>query len=188
MIKRRVVVTGLGLITPLGVGVNKNWSNLKLGNVETGFVKLESKEYLNLPTKIASRVNSVELEKKANEINILRSDIKSMSLANLYGLIAADEAIKDSGWKASNENESFRAGTSIGTGMSGLSEINDIALALHGSDTKGFKLMSPYFVPKILPNLSSGLISIKYKLKGPNHCVSTACVINYYFIESEYSF
>ena len=177
--KKRVVVTGLGLITPLGVGVNKNWSNLKLGNLEAAFVKLESKEYQNLPCKIAGRINSLDLEKKLAEIKIAKSDIKSMSLANLYGLIAADEAIRDSGWNASNENESFRAGCSIATGMAGLIEISEAAIALKESDVKGYKLMSPYFVPKILPNLTSGLVSIKYKLKGPNHCVTTACVILY---------
>ena len=109
-------------------------------------------------------------------MNILSSEIKSMSTANLYALAAADEAVKDSGWKSTNELDSIRAGTSIATGMAGIMEVGEAAIALN-DQKKGYRLISPYFVPKILPNLSSGLVSIKYNLKGPNHCVTTACVL-----------
>lgn len=87
-----------------------------------------------------------------------------MSLAQIYALVAAEEAIKDSKWESKNENDSIRAGTCIATGMAGVQEVADAALALSNS-SKGYKQISPYFVPKILPNLSSGILSIKYKLK-----------------------
>ena len=90
-----------------------------------------------------------------------------MSLANIFALAVAEEAINDSGWRPQTENEFVRAGTSIATGMAGILEVSEAALALSNSldSTKGYKSMSPYFVPKILSNLSSGLISIKYQLK-----------------------
>lgn len=88
-----------------------------------------------------------------------------MSIANVYAVVAADEAIKDSGWYSRNENESHRAGTSIGTGMAGIQEVSEAAVALHKDNTKGIRAISPYFIPKILPNLSAGLVSIKHKLK-----------------------
>lgn len=104
---------------------------------------------------------------------IKKSDIKTMSMANIYSIISAHEAIRDSGWSPS-DGES-RAGTSIATGMAGVLELAETALSLSKEPAKGHKNVSPYFIPKILPNLSSGLVSIRFKLKGPNHCVTTAC-------------
>lgn len=111
-----------------------------------------------------------------------------MSTANIYALIAADEAIKDSQWMPKNEEESYKSGVSIAIGMSGISEISEAAIALNNKNTNGYKLMSPYFVPKILSNLSNGIISIKYKLKGPNHCVTTACAAGAHSISDSYNF
>lgn len=107
-----------------------------------------------------------------------------MSWANIFALIAAHEAIKDSGWIPKNEN--YRAGTSIGTGMSGMLETAEAAINL--INKKNYKTISPYFVPKILPNLSAGLISIKYRLKGPNHCVTTACAAGTHAIADAFNF
>ena len=87
-----------------------------------------------------------------------------MSMANIFALIAADEAIRDSGWSPKNEFDSIRSGVSIAIGMAGIAEVSEAAIALNNTG-KGFKTMSPYFVPKILSNMSSGLISIKYQLK-----------------------
>jgi hypothetical protein len=87
-----------------------------------------------------------------------------MSLSNSYSLLAAHEALQDARWSPQNDDESYRAGCSVATGISGISEIADAALAL-SNNGKGYKAISPYFVTKILPNLSSGLISIKYKLR-----------------------
>ncbi len=120
--------------------------------------------------------------------SIKKSEIKSMSLANLYSLIAADEAIKNSGWTPNENEDLFRAGTSIATGMAGIQEVAEASILLDKKDGKGFKAISPYFIPKILPNLSSGLISIRYKLKGPNHCVTTACAAGAHAISDAYKF
>ena len=121
-----------------------------------------------MPCRIAGQINTDELFDKLLEKKIIKkSDIKSMSLANIFALTAADEAIKDSGWNPDSELNLTRVGTSIGIGMAGILEISEAAIALNNNldSNKGFKSMSPYFVPKILSNLSSGLISIKYNLK-----------------------
>ena len=103
---------------------------------------------------------------KLLSVNIIkRSDLKSLSLANIFALASADEAIRDSEWKPVSESDQYRAGTSISIGMSGIIEIAEAANLLTSSDSKGYKSISPYFVPKILSNLSSGILSIKYKLK-----------------------
>ncbi len=115
---------------------------------------------------MAGQVDRKELNEFLLGNNILKnSEIKSMSLANVFALAAAEEAVRDSGWVAQSEQEQFRAGTSIAIGMAGLIEISEAAVALDKDPARGFKTMSPYFVPKILANLSSGLISIKHKLK-----------------------
>lgn len=101
-----------------------------------------------------------------------------MSSANIFALATAHEAIKDSGWQPKTEKDFVRAGTSIATGMAGISEVSEAAVALNKSSdsSRGYKSMSPYFIPKILSNLSSGLISIKYQLK--------VCLFNYFILES----
>lgn len=189
MTSRRVVITGLGILSPLGLGVNHNWNSVLSG--KTGFSKLKSDEYKNLPCKIAGKIDSDELFKTLLEKNIIkRSDIKLMSLANIYALAVAHEAINDSDWKPLSEESLFRAGSSIGIGMAGILEVSEAAVAFNKNpdSNKGFKSMSPYFVPKILSNLSSGLISIKYNLKGPSHCVTTACAAGTHSILDAYNF
>ena len=96
---------------------------------------------------------------------IKKSELKSLSLANIYALASAHQAIKDSGWVGASEAEQERAGTSISIGMSGIIEIAEAANLLNVNDQRAYKSISPYFVPKILSNLSSGILSIKYKLK-----------------------
>ena len=110
-----------------------------------------------------------------------------MAFANLFGIVAADEAVKDSGWMALDDDISARAGVAIATGMSGIIEIADAAIELHADEKRGYKKMSAYFVPKILANLSSGLISIRHKLKGPNLCATTACAAGSHSIADAYS-
>lgn len=140
---------------------------------------------MNLPSRIAGQIERNRLVEISLAKNIIkRSDLKSMSWANIFALTAADEAIKDSDWKPKDEN--YRAGTSIGTGMSGMLETSEAAINLNNK--KNYKSISPYFVPKILPNLSAGLISIKYKLKGPNHCVTTACAAGTHAIADAFNF
>jgi 3-oxoacyl-[acyl-carrier-protein] synthase II len=160
---RRVVVTGIGLVTPLGIGVKDNWSNLLAGKSST---KSLDPEYKSLPCQVAAQVAKSEFNEHLLKNGILKnSDIKSMSLANMFAVAAADEAVRDSGWTAADERDEWRAGTSVATGMAGLIEIAEAATALGKDQARGFKTMSPYFVPKILANLSSGLVSIRHKLK-----------------------
>lgn len=162
--KRRVVVTGIGLITPLGIGLKENWSNLIAG--KSGIKQLNSEEYKNMPSRIAGQIDRDQLVDSLIKSNVIRkSDLKTMSWANIFALGSADQALKDSEWQANTEQDQIRAGTSIATGMAGMSETADAAIALNSKNSKGYKSISPYFVPRILPNLSAGLISIKYKLK-----------------------
>uniref|UniRef100_A0A291LM97 3-oxoacyl-[acyl-carrier-protein] synthase n=1 Tax=Brachionus koreanus TaxID=1199090 RepID=A0A291LM97_9BILA len=183
MNRHRVVVTGIGLLTPLGFNINENWTNLVNG--KSAIKPLVSEEYQNFPSRIAGQIDrNVLAEYLLAKSVIKKSDLKSMSWANIFALAVADEAIKDSDWKPGDENQ--RAGTSIGTGMSGMLETSEAAISLYNK--KNYKTISPYFVPKILPNLSSGLISIKYKLKGPNHCVTTACAAGTHAIADAFNF
>jgi 3-oxoacyl-[acyl-carrier-protein] synthase II len=120
-----------------------------------------------LPCRIAGKIDENQLTHQLLKDNLIKkSELNSMSMANVYSIVTADEAIKDSGWIPElNEYNLLKAGTSFATGMAGLSEIAQAALQLNKDLKKGYKSMSPYFIPKILPNLSSGLISIRYKLK-----------------------
>jgi 3-oxoacyl-[acyl-carrier-protein] synthase II len=181
----RVVITGIGLLTPLGLGIKENWVNILAGksgavalnldgNLTKNLTKADllsknsiiSLEYKNIPCKIACKINNELLnEKLLKDSLIKKSDLKSMSLANLYAIVAADQAVKDSGWTINDEKESYRAGSSIATGMAGINEVSEAAVALNSKDPKGYKHLSPYFIPRILPNLSGGLINIRYKLK-----------------------
>ena len=127
------------------------------------------KEYKELPCRIAGKINNQAFNEKILKNNILnKADLKNISLANAYALAAAYEAFNDAHWVPETEDEQIRTGVSIATGMSGVQEIADAALAL-SKNGKGYRGISPYFVPKILPNLSAGLISIKYKLKVNNY-------------------
>jgi 3-oxoacyl-[acyl-carrier-protein] synthase II len=160
---QRVVVTGLGMVTSLGYNVQENW--LKLLDKHVAIKQLTSPEYKSMPSRVAGQIDSEQFQKYILTNNLIKkSELKSISTANTYALVAANEAINDSGWLPQSEQESIRSGTSIATGISGISEIADAALSLAKSN-RGYKAISPYFVPKILPNLSCGLISIKYKLK-----------------------
>jgi 3-oxoacyl-[acyl-carrier-protein] synthase II len=124
-----------------------------------------TKEYKNLPTQIAGQINSGQLFEQLKEQKVIGGwEIDARSRANIFALAAADEAIKNSGWNADTENEQTRSGTSIATGLAGMLEISESAISLNSSP-KGYRTLNPYFIAKILPNLSSGLISIKYKLK-----------------------
>ena len=115
---------------------------------------------------MAAKIDTQILHEKLLKENLIKkSDLKSMSTANVYAIVTADEAIKDSGWFPQNNEESFRAGSSIGTGMAGIHEVSEAAISLYNDNLKGIKSISPYFIPKILPNLSTGLVSIKHKLK-----------------------
>ena len=162
---RRVVVTGLGTINPLGNNVESSWNSLI--NSKSGISKISKFEVDNYPCKIAGSIDDSKIN---DEIVSLRDQRKIDRFITL-GLIAADEAIKDSGFVSENEN-SFRSGVMVGSGIGGLDTIYKNSSIL---DNQGIRKISPFFIPSSLINLLSGHISIKYNLKGPNSSPVTAC-------------
>ena len=162
---RRVVVTGLGTINPLGDTVETSWNSLISSN--SGISKINKFDVDDFPCKIAGSIDDSKIN---YDIVNLREQRKIDRFITL-GLIAADEAIKDSGFVSENES-SFRYGVMVGSGIGGLDTIYRNSSIL---DNKGIRKISPFFIPSSLINLLSGHISIKYNLKGPNSSPVTAC-------------
>lgn len=168
---RRVVVTGLGLVTPLGNGVKTNWERLLAA--QSGIRRVESFDVSDLPAQIAGVVprgtnpGELDLDSVASA-----KDRRRMDDFIVYGLAAASEAVLDSGWMPEDEDSRERTGVMIGSGIGGLPNIADGALTLEKS---GPRRISPFFIPAALINLVSGHVSIRYGFKGPNHAVVTAC-------------
>jgi len=169
---RRVVVTGMGLLTTLGNDINSTWNNLIA--CESGIKKIKHFDVSNLPSKIAGFINNdINDESYFNKSMALDSrDLKRNDRFIQYGLIAAKMAIEDAGLQNINEAESYRVGVSVGSGIGGLETIYEGSLTIESKDKKK---LSPFFIPSSLVNLLSGQISIKYGFKGPNHSVVTAC-------------
>ncbi len=170
---REVVVTGIGLVTPLGVGQEVNWK--RLINGYSGISKIENFETDDLPCKIAGQIPDISKDIEGGlNINdwIDTKDLRRIDRFIAYGLIAAQMAIEDSKWLPSNFNETEKTGVLVGSGIGGLETIAKTTEILN---TRGVKKISPFFIPSALINLISGQISIKYNFKGPNHSVVTAC-------------
>jgi 3-oxoacyl-[acyl-carrier-protein] synthase II len=169
---RRVVVTGIGLVTPLGVGTDNNWRRLLAG--ESGLRAIQSFDVSDLPAKIAGQVprGSTESGLFNTDDWVPPKDQKKMDLFIIYAIGAAVQAIEDSGWKPQDDESRERTGVMIGSGIGGLPGIAEMALTLH---ERGPRRVSPFFIPASLINLASGNVSIRYGFKGPNHAVVTAC-------------
>ncbi len=170
---RRVVVTGLGLLTPLGLGVDINWKRLVSGFV--GINKIKNFDVSDLPCKIAGQIpTNVDDPEGGLKIDdwIEPREFKRIDRFIAYGLISATQAVKDSGWTPQNENQKNRTGVILGSGIGGLETISNTTELLN---SKGPRKVSPFFIPSALINLLSGQVSIKYGFKGPNHSVVTAC-------------
>ena len=167
----RVVVTGIGMVTPLAYRTNDSWTRLTNGH--SGINKITSFNTDDLNVKIAGQIPIVSEEFGFNPDNhIEKKDQRKVDDFIIYAIAAADQAIEDSGWEAKNESDYYRAGVLVGSGIGGL---QSIAKANETLNEKGPKRMSPFFIPSCLINLASGQISIKHGLKGPNHSVVTAC-------------
>jgi 3-oxoacyl-[acyl-carrier-protein] synthase II len=169
---RRVVVTGLGLVTPLGSGIKVNWD--RLINGESGIAGIQSFDVSDLPAKIAGQV---PLGDAANghfnaDLFVPPKDQRKMDRFILFAIGAASQAIEDSGWLPQDEESRDRTGVMIGSGIGGLETIYETTLILH---ERGPRRVSPFFIPASLINLASGHVSIKYGFRGPNHAVVTAC-------------
>ena len=164
MSKRRVVVTGLGILSPLGNDVNSTWQNLLAG--KSGINLIENFDTTNHTTKFAGQVKDFNCEEY-----ISRKDAKKMDLFIQYGIAAGIQAIQDSDLSVTEKN-AHRIGVAIGSGIGGLTLIEENHTALvHGGPRK----VSPFFVPSTIVNMIAGHLSINYKLHGPNITIATAC-------------
>ena len=169
---RRVVVTGMGLLTTLGNNLDISWDNLI--NCKSGIKQINHFDVSDLPSKIAGYINNnPDDENYFNKSSVLEpKDIKRNDRFIQYGLLAAKMAIEDAGLVSLTEEEKLKVGVSVGSGIGGLETIYNGSLTINSKENKK---LSPFFIPSSLVNLLSGQISIKYGYKGPNHSVVTAC-------------
>ena len=168
---RRVVVTGIGVVTPLGSGVSTNWSRLVEGRSGLGMIsKFDTEGYA---AKIGGEVPFGTGEGDFNPEDVVSSkDRRRMDDFILFGLAAAVEAVKDSGWEPTDAESLERTGVMVGSGIGGLPGLAEGAVTLKEG---GPRRISPFFIPAALINLVSGHISIKFGFKGPNSSIVTAC-------------
>jgi 3-oxoacyl-[acyl-carrier-protein] synthase II len=175
---RRVVITGIGLVTPLAADRETSWKRLLEGR--SGANKIEHFKVDDLPCRIGCLVPRVDGRGGGagdgaafNADNILSAkEQRRVDDFILYGIAAAQEAVTDSGWVAESDDDKHRTGVLIGSGIGGLNSIADTTLQL---ERDGPRKISPFFIPGSLINLVSGHVSIRYGFKGPNHAVVTAC-------------
>lgn len=169
---RRVVVTGLGLVTPLATGVEETWSRILDG--QSGAGPITRFDTTGFGTSYACEVKRGDgSDGTFNPDDWMEpKDQRKVDEFILYGMAAADQAIKDSGWMPTDRDAQERTGILIGAGIGGLNSIAETAVTLRD---KGPRRVSPFFVPGALINLISGQVSIKYGFRGPNHAVVTAC-------------
>lgn len=176
--RRRVVVTGLGVVSPLGTGTELVWQNILKG--QCGIVALKGDGYSKLPCQIAGIIPPDEKVTKA----LSKSNLKSMAPATCLALVATEEALTDAKWFPETNIDKEATGVAIGMGMIDLKDVCDTNDALK----VGYNKVSPFFVPRILPNMAAGHISIKYGLRGPNHAVSTACATGAHSVGDAFRF
>ncbi|MBW8735063.1 MAG: beta-ketoacyl-ACP synthase II, partial [Asticcacaulis sp.] len=176
---RRVVITGLGLISPLGAGVDITWK--RLINAESGAGKITAFDTTDYACQVACEVPTVDgrggggpdIEGSFDPSKVLSNkERRKVDDFILYAIAAADEALNDADWHPEAQEDQIRTGVMIGSGIGGLGIIAETALELRD---KGPKRISPFFIPSSLINLASGQVSIRHGLKGPNHSVVTAC-------------
>ena len=162
--KRRVVITGMGIISPLGIGLEENWSAITEGKPGVGLIsKFDTSDF---PVKIAAEVKGFQPEEY-----IGHKEVKKMDTFIHYALVSSQFALKDSGYEVTESNAE-RTGVLVGVGLGGLPAIEKYHNIFK---EKGVRKITPFFIPMLITNLASGQISINIGAKGPNTCVSTAC-------------
>ena len=168
---RRVVVTGVGVVCPLGAGAEFVWRRLIAG--ESGLGLITQFQVDDLPARVAGSVPRGTGDGQFDPDAVMEpKEQRKVDDFIVYAMAAADEALADSGWKPETEDERCATGVLIGSGIGGLKGIEEAAIVLAD---KGPRRISPFFIPGRLINLASGHVSIKHGLKGPNHAVVTAC-------------
>ena len=169
---RRVVITGLGLVTPLACGVEETWSRLLAG--QSGASAITKFRTDDLATKIACQVPRGDGSDGSFNPDqwVDAKEQRRMDDFIIYGLAAAKQAVADSGWEAKTDEDKYRTGVLIGSGIGGLTGIEEASILVH---ERGPRRLSPFFIPGRLINLVSGYVSIEHGFKGPNHSVTTAC-------------
>jgi 3-oxoacyl-[acyl-carrier-protein] synthase II len=169
---RRVVVTGLGMVTPLGCGVEPTWTRLLSG--KSGAVPIDRFDVSDLPARIAFQIPSGD--KTEGLFNADQwmdpKDQRKVDDFIIYGMAAARQALDDAQWHPKTYEDQIRTGVMIGSGIGGIGGIYDASVTLI---EKGPRRVSPFFIPGRIINMASGYVSIEFGLKGPNHAVVTAC-------------
>src|SRR3954463_13400837 len=169
---RRVVVTGLGMVTPLACGVEATWQRLLAG--QSGARKIEKFEVEDLAAKIACQIPRGDgSDGTYNPDQWMEpKEQRRVDEFIVFAMCAARQALDDSGWKPESREDQIATGVMIGSGIGGIEGIAETAITLH---EKGPRRVSPFFIPGRIINLASGYVSIEFGLKGPNHAVATAC-------------
>jgi len=168
---RRVVVTGMGAVSPLGIGARASFSELLEG--KSGIARIEHFDVSDMPTKIAGQVPRGTSPGQFDALRYVSpKEQRRYDEFIVYALAAAEEAVRDSGWAPQSEEDFEQTGVLIGSGIGGLPSIAENAIKLH---EQGPRRISPYFIPGSLINEAAGVVSIRFGYKGPNHAVVTAC-------------
>lgn len=171
--KSKIVVTGMGIVSPLGCGVDKVWERLIAG--ESGIKTISRFDIDNFPIQIAGQVPDHSQDEYAGldqEAIVSRKERRKIDLFTLYALAAAKEALSQANWFPTSLADQMATSTIVGTGIGGFPVITDAQRTL---DQKGFKRLSPFVAPAFLANLAAGNLSIRYGFKGPIGCPVTAC-------------
>lgn len=167
---KKVVITGMGIVSPVGTGVEYAWKNVLAG--KSGIKKIDSFDASDLASQIAGVPQAGTESGMFNPDAVIEPrEQRKLDKSIIYGIVAADEAIKDAGLD-SYDGDKERIGVSIGSGIGGLNTIYDNCVELH---TGGPRRVSPFFIPKGIINMTAGNVSIKYGFKGPNISTVTAC-------------
>src|ERR1700760_850626 len=170
---RRVVITGLGMVSPLACGVEATWSRLLKG--ESGARRIEKFEVADLPSKIACQIPRGDgSDATYNPDQWMEpKEQRKVDEFIVYAMCAARQALDDAGWHPTSYEDQTSTGVLIGSGIGGIAGIAETAVALHERGPR--RGVSPFFIPGRIINLASGYVSIAHGLKGPNHAVVTAC-------------